>query len=173
MSSGISATNVSFSQLGKSSEFLNLILGNISSCVLLLDNNMELHAFNDAFKTIFSNKPDEHILHKKCGNAIGCAYAVEEVAECGNTSQCKDCELRASAIYAYANRKAVYKQRLSREFYRTNNVKELKHLLYSIRPFYFGQDYYIIVIIEDITMFVKQSEVVEHQKNMINTLCNS
>ena len=173
MKTEISSTNVSFDFLANSNEFISLILNNITCCVLLLNKDMELVAFNDSMKTIFSNKEDEHLLYKKCGNAIGCAYTVEEATECGTTSQCKYCELRTSAMYAYLNKKPIFKQRLSRHFYKTNNIKELKHLLFSVRPFYFKNEYYIIVIVEDVSLLVKQSEIIEHQKCMINTLCNS
>lgn len=173
MKQEVSAANVSFEFLSNSSDFMNLILNNITSCVLLLDGEMNLFAFNDALKTIFSNKDNEHLLHVKCGNAIGCAHAVEEQTECGTTSHCQFCELRTAALSAYIHKKAILKQRLTREFYKTNNLKETKHLLFSVRPFYFKNDYYVIVIVEDLSMLVKQSIAIDHQKEMINTLCNS
>ncbi len=71
-------TNISFDILGGSSKFLNLVLDNITCCILLLNDKMELQAYNDSLKTIFSNKKDEHILYQRCGEAIGCAYQVEE-----------------------------------------------------------------------------------------------
>ena len=52
MNSDISLTNTSFNYLSNSSEFLNIVLSNISSCVLLLNEHMELQAYNDALKTI-------------------------------------------------------------------------------------------------------------------------
>jgi sigma-B regulation protein RsbU (phosphoserine phosphatase) len=134
---------------------------------------MNLYAFNDAIKTIFTNKENEHLLHKKCGNAIGCAYAVEEQVDCGLTSMCKYCELRVSALTAYTTKKPVLKQRLSREFFKTSNLKEMKHLLFSARPFNFNNDYYVMVIVEDVSLLVKQCVVIDHQKEMINTLCNT
>ncbi len=59
---------------------------------------MELQAFNDSLKTIFLNKKDEDVLYKKCGEAIGCAYQVEEATQCGKTSNCCKCDLRLSAL---------------------------------------------------------------------------
>lgn len=146
-----SIANTSFNFLKGSSDFLNIIINNISSCVLLLDNNMMLHAYNDALQTIFTRKENEHILYHKCGNVIGCAYAVEEQKECGTTTMCQYCSLRESALLSYTEGKNIYKERLDREFYKTNFQKVMKHLQFSSRVFYFKKERYIILIIEDIT----------------------
>jgi hypothetical protein len=148
-----SNNNSSFDYLSHSGEFLNFVLEHINSCVILLNAAMELQAFNNALKTIFSNKPDEHILYKKCGNVIGCAFAVEEEAECGSTSQCQFCLLRQKAIISYANNECFYKEKFSREFYKTNTEKVMKHLQFSTRSFQFEKDKYTVMIIEDISKF--------------------
>lgn len=158
MTEKVALTNVSFEFLYHSSEFLRTLLNNISSCVLLLDRNMELQAFNEPMRTIFSNKSEEHLLYKKCGNAIGCAYQVESELDCGETHMCSYCKLRESALKSYMEKRPVYKQRLTREFYTTESVKELKHLQFSTRPFYFQNDAYIMVLVDDVTPFVKMKE---------------
>lgn len=167
MDNQISSENTSFSYLKGSSDFLNIIMNNINSCVLLLDNNMRLQAFNDSMKTIFSNHENEHLLYKKCGNAIGCAYAVEEERECGNTTHCCDCDLRKNAMISYSEKKAIYKQRIDREFYRTDFQKVLKHLQYSTRHFVFEKDNYIILIVEDITQLVDQQIIIDLQQEKL------
>lgn len=151
MSKSLSLNNVSFEFLRASSNFLNLIINDISSCILVLDQNMLLKAFNNPLKTIFSNKPDEHLMYHRCGEAIGCAHTVEEMKDCGSTSKCSSCDLRVSAMLSYVNSSNVYKGHITREFYKTNNQKELKHLQYSTRSFYYEQEKYIILIIDDIT----------------------
>lgn len=144
-------TNKSFDIIKGSSGFLDIIMQEIPSCVLLLDSEMMLFAYNDALKTIFSNKPEEYILYKKCGNVIGCAYAVEEEKECGTTSMCKFCSLRESALTSYSSSMNIYKQRLDREFYTTGLNKEMKHLEFSSRVFQYDRERYVVLIINDIT----------------------
>jgi sigma-B regulation protein RsbU (phosphoserine phosphatase) len=151
MSSPISNTNISFQFLHSSHEFLNTIINEISSCILLLDKDMKLQAFNDPLKTIFSNKPDEHLLYKRCGEVIGCAYTVEEMKDCGSTSKCSTCELRENSMLSYLNNSNLYKGKIIREFYKTNSHKALKFLQYSVRSFNFDKERYIILIIDDIT----------------------
>jgi hypothetical protein len=155
MKSNLSLTNVSFDYLSNSNEFLNLIIHYISSCVLLLNREMMLKAYNEPLRTIFSNKPHEDIMYRKCGNVIGCAYAVEEEKECGSTSQCKTCSLRVSAMKSYSDGVFIYKEKISREFYTTDHKKVMKHLEFSTRVFEFEQERYVILIIDDITPLVK------------------
>lgn len=155
----ISSTNITFDFLHNSKEFLNIILNKISNCVLLLNKNMELYAFNDPIKTLFLNKKDEDLLYVRCGEAIGCAHTVEEMKKCGETDKCSDCELRVTALESYLNHKPVYRKKLSREFYKIDHNKELKHLQFSVLPFYFKQEYYIVVIVEEITELINLREL--------------
>jgi nitrogen fixation/metabolism regulation signal transduction histidine kinase len=155
MNSDLSLTNVSFGFLRNSSDFLNIILNNINSCVLLLDKQIRLRAFNDALKTIFSNKKDEDLQYMRCGEAIGCAYQIEEQKDCGKTSKCCDCELRIAAISSYMDNEIIYKDHITRPFFNYSKKKVDKHLQFSTRLFPFENEKYIIMIIEDITKFIE------------------
>lgn len=153
MKSYLAMTNESFSFLKNSSEFLNLILNNINSCVLLLDKQVRLVAFNDVLKTIFSNKKDEDLLYVKCGEAIGCAFQIEEAKDCGTTSKCCDCELRISALTSYVDDVVIYKDNIKKQFFDYQNKKIDKHLQFSTRLFKYHDEKYVILIIEDITKY--------------------
>ncbi len=74
MKNEMSCTNVSFEFLRRSAGFLNCILNNITSCVMLLDKEMYIKAYNDPLKSIFSSRANEDLLYIRCGEAIGCAY---------------------------------------------------------------------------------------------------
>jgi sigma-B regulation protein RsbU (phosphoserine phosphatase) len=146
-------TNESFGFLSQSSEFLNLILNNINSCVLLLDKDVKLRAFNDAMRTIFSNRKDEDLLFVPCGEAIGCAYHIDEQKHCGETSRCNSCELRIAALTSYMDNVPVYKDHIVKPFFTHDNKKVDKHLQFSTRLFHFQKEKYIIMIIEDISNY--------------------
>lgn len=166
MRNKISLTNVSFNFLKGSSEFLNLVLNNISSCILLLDKKMELQAFNDVLTTIFSNRKGEDLLFVRCGEAIGCAYNVEEMKDCGKTSNCHSCPLRESVLISYYKDKPVYKELISREFYMHDGEKVLKRLQFSTRSFKFQEDKYIILCIDDITELVETKNKLKKLKRI-------
>ncbi len=155
MQESIANTNVSFEMLHGSGDFLNIVLNNITSCVLLLNKDMKLHAFNDSLRTIFSNRKDEDLRFIKCGEAIGCAYQIEEHLECGNTSKCCSCELRIAALHSYTKNVAIYKEHITKPFFNYEGIKEDKHLQFSTRLFPFKKEKYIIMIIEDISKYVE------------------
>lgn len=166
----ISMTNVSFEYLRKSPNFLNLILNNISSCVLLLDKKLELQAFNESMRSIFSARKDEDLLYVRCGEAIGCAYQVDEMKDCGATSHCAHCELRESALISYSENKSIYKQKVSREFYMHDGKKVMKHLQFSTRCFDFEKDKYIILIIDDVTELVDTQNALKEKEQRLKEL---
>ncbi|QIA09556.1 hypothetical protein [Draconibacterium halophilum] len=163
MQSKKTMANHSFDMLTESSEFMNLVLDNITNCVLLLDKDMRLQAFNKALKTIFSNKADEDLLYMRCGEAIGCAYQIEEAKDCGKTSKCCTCELRLAAFDSYLNNSIIYKKHIRRPFFTQNGEREMKDLQFSTRQFYFRKEKYIILIIDDITGKVPPSNVPEEK----------
>jgi hypothetical protein len=136
MKNDLCFTNVSFNFLSGSSEFVNLIMNNISSCILLLDKDVRLTAY------------------KKCGEAIGCAYQIEEQKSCGDTSQCNNCELRVAALASYLNDESIFKDHIVKPFFDYNNKKVDKHIQFSTRVFNFNGDKYVIMIIDDISRFV-------------------
>lgn len=153
MTKNVSLTNESFNFLHGNSDFLNLVLNNINSCILLLDKDLNLHAFNDALNNIFSNKKDENLQYRKCGEAIGCAYQIEEQKECGKTSHCNTCDLKIAVLTSYMNDEVIYKEHVIKPFLNYENEKEDKHLQFSTRMFVHNREKYVIMIVEDITKF--------------------
>ncbi|NPD45640.1 MULTISPECIES: hypothetical protein [unclassified Lentimicrobium] len=151
MKSEIASTNETFQFLSGSSEFLNIILNNINSCVLLLNDKMELQAFNDSLKTIFSRNKNEDLRYKRCGEAIGCAFHIEEGKDCGETTQCCNCELRVAALQSYVNDEVIYNDRITKPFLTFDNERVEKQLQFSTRLFLFRDEKYIIMLVEDIT----------------------
>ena len=139
------------------------IMNNIDCCVLILDKDVRLRAFNDALKTIFSNRKDEDLLYVRCGEAIGCAFQIEEQKECGHTTKCKFCELRVAALTSLAKNETVYQQRITKPFMDYDNVKVDKHLQFSTRQFHFDNEKYIILIIKDVTSFVEKEAEYERK----------
>lgn len=151
MNNDLTHTNERFSVLSNSSDFLNIILNNISSCVMLLDNKLRLRAFNDPLTTIFSNKKNQELLYRKCGEVLGCAYQIEEDSPCGSTSKCNNCEIRISALLSYVENKPVYNENLIKSFVDFDGNREDKHLQFSTRLFKYRDENYIVAIIDDIT----------------------
>ncbi len=162
-----------FEDLKLSSPFLELLLNNISSCILMLDKEMKLQAFNDPLKTIFTNNSSKQVMYKRYGEVIGCAFLVEEVKDCGKTEHCNYCILRLSALQAYASHKSIYNQKLFRDFYTSNNTKETKCLKFSVKPIYYENDYYLILIIDDVSKIAETKSAIEVQQKYIKQLTHN
>lgn len=167
MASKFTSASTYFEELAKSSDFLNFLLNNISTAVLILNQDLELQAFNDPLKTIFSGKKDEHLLYVRCGEALGCAYQVEEQTLCGESSHCKSCRLRIDSIEAYASKEPIFKKRLIRDFYKLDGTKEIRQLIYSIKPVYFDNYYYLLVLIDDATHFLNKQDEMRKNSNFM------
>lgn len=163
-------TNISFDFLKHSPEFLKALVDNLNTCILILNKNMELQAFNNPIRTIFGRNQSLESLMKKCGDVIGCSYAVDEETECGTTSHCKYCDLRLNALECYASKSFVSKKLLSRDFYDSNGTKRLKYLQYDITTFEFENERYIIVLITDVTDLHNSLNIINEQKKEIQDL---
>jgi len=135
--------------LHESNEFLNILLANINSAVLVVDENLQIHQFNDFFVELFDSSLDTFV-EKSFGQVSGCVNAVVENKPCGQTSQCKNCILRQSLIHTLLDKVPADKTTLDRIFYINGEAKQ-KHLEFSTRPInYLGQKL-ILVIIYDVT----------------------
>lgn len=145
----ISNTNQSFDILKGSSKFLNLVLDNINCCIMLLDQQMNLRAFNNPLTTLFPNKKDSNLLYRKCGEVIGCAKQIEEKMQCGTTPFCNDCELRIAALISYSENTPI-KKNITKEFYDSTGNKFIKQFTFSTRLFKFEKETYIVMIISEI-----------------------
>lgn len=156
--SDIAASNNTFDFLKGSPGFLNILLNNINSCILLLNKENKLTAFNDNLKTIFSNKKDEELFYQRCGEAIGCAYQIEQQTECGSTSMCSDCELRNALMHTLSSGESIYKDEVVRPFFNTEGIKIFKHLQFSTHAFPYQKDKYAIMLIEDISKFYRPAD---------------
>lgn len=151
MNENLTSAYTRFVDLKSSSQFLDFLLNNISSCVLMLNKEMKLQAFNDPFKTLFENSNSGKVLYERCGEVIGCAFTVDEEKNCGETSHCDQCILRLTALKAFSSHKNIYNQILEREFYLTKGKKERRKFRFSAKPLYHETNYYLIVILDDIT----------------------
>ena len=112
---GISIMWTELRNLKESNEFLNLLLDNINSAVLIADENLRIHQFNKSFLDLF-DRATETVLEASFGDTVGCVNAILENKACGATSQCSQCVLRSSLIHNLIDRAPVDNQPLNRVF---------------------------------------------------------
>ncbi len=152
--------------LKESNEFLNLLLDNINSAVLIADENLQVHQFNNSFLNLFDSAA-EAIAETSFGEAIGCVNAIIENKTCGATSQCSHCILRSSLIYNLIDRAPVDNQPLNRVFYIKGNPVE-KHFQFSTRPITFQGRKMFLIIIYDVTDIELQKIELQRKQTLID-----
>jgi len=152
--------------LRESNDFLNLLLDNINSAVLVSDENLQIHQFNDAFLNLFDSAQKSET-DRSFGRVTGCVNSVRENKRCGETSQCGTCILRRSLIKTLTENAPVDRVRLERVFYIDGEPTQ-KYLEFSARPIDFQGRKMILVIIYDITDIERQKLEMERKQNQLD-----
>jgi len=135
--------------LKESNEFLNALLDNLIPAVFIVDKDIRIHSFNNSFKALF-HKPEDRILGELFGNALGCAFVMDEAKDCGCTSNCDNCLLRNTLIQVFNLKIPAYKKRLTRKFY-INDQEIVKYFIYTAKYVYFNNEEMVLIIVDDIT----------------------
>lgn len=148
--------------LKESNELLNLVMDRMTAALFLTDEEVKLQEFNNSLKKLFCRAEDE-LINQLCGNALGCAFAVEEGNQCGETSHCPNCELRKAIEKALVEDVPTFKAKLRRNFY-INGKSIPKHFIFSAQRVSFNTKTMVLVVIDDITEIEMQRlELVEKQ----------
>jgi len=152
--------------LKESNEFLNLLLDNINSAVLIADENLRIHQFNKSFLDLF-DKATESVLEATFGETVGCVNAIIENKACGATSQCSQCILRSSLVHNLIDRAPVNNQPLNRLFYINGEPVE-KYFQFSTRPITFQGSKMFLIIIYDVTDIELQKIELQRKQKRID-----
>lgn len=155
--------------LRESTEFLNLLVDNVTSAVFLVDEEVRLRQFNNAFEKLFS-KDHASLMSNFCGNALGCAFSVDEGVDCGCASHCSKCTLRKSILKAFTEKVPTYKARLDRVFYIGDEPVQKRFIYSSLHVIYKGSPV-IMVIVDDFTELENQRlELLQKQMRLDDDL---
>ena len=152
--------------LKESNEFLNLLLDNINSAVLIADENLQIHQFNDSFLNLFDSAA-ESVLEATFGETAGCVNAVVENKSCGQTSHCAQCILKRSLIQTLTDRVPVDNQPLNRVFYINGEPVE-KHLQFSTRTIMYQGEKMFLIIIYDVTDIETQKIELQNKQTQLD-----
>jgi sigma-B regulation protein RsbU (phosphoserine phosphatase) len=155
-----------FDDLRESNEFLNILLDNMNSAVLIADENLQIHRFNDNFLQLF-RRSEDGVLIKRFGGATGCIYSVEESKACGETSECESCILRRSALTTLVEKIPVDKVKLERVFY-IDGVPTTKFLEVSTRHVHFQGKKMILILMYDVTDIEQKKIELQKKQHQID-----
>lgn len=153
-------------KLKESNEFLNLVLENINSAILIADENMRIHQFNNSFLSLFDSAADR-VVESSFGQIAGCVNAVKENKSCGDTSGCRFCILRKALLQTLVEDCPVDRKPMERIFY-IKGRPVLKNLEVTSRLIEFHGQKMILVIIYDVSLIEEQKRKLEKQQQQIN-----
>jgi phosphoserine phosphatase RsbU/P len=157
---------IALDNLKESNEFLNLILENINSAILIADENMQIHQFNKSFLSLFDRAADR-VFESSFGQLSGCVNAVQENKSCGGTSKCQFCVLRKTLLQTLVEDYPVDHKSMESVFY-IKGSPVLKNLEVTSRLIQFHGQIMILVIIYDVSQIEEQKRKLEKQQQQIN-----
>jgi sigma-B regulation protein RsbU (phosphoserine phosphatase) len=152
--------------LKESNEFLNLLLDNMDSAVLVADENFRIFQVNNSFLELFDNAA-ETVVDKKFGTVSGCVYTIMENLTCGETSACKNCALRQSVMRTLLEKVPTDRAEFNRSFYINNRLVE-KYMRFSTRFLKFHGRKMILVLIYDVTALEFQKRELQKKQAQID-----
>jgi len=142
--------------------FLNLLLDNINSAVLLADKHLNIYRANRSFLSQFGD-PEKTIAGGPFGKATGCIHSVEERVACGETSWCEDCAIRGAVSRTLFRKEATDRLRVQKAFHIQGHTR-MKIFEITTRPLTFQGRPMALAIFYDITDIEMQRVELE-QKN--------
>ncbi|MBF0528546.1 MAG: SpoIIE family protein phosphatase [Deltaproteobacteria bacterium] len=153
---------ISLNDLRESNDFLNILFEKIPALVMLMDQDMQIQEVNDAYQILFGKTRDE-ALGRRCGNALGCIFAVTERKLCGDTSHCNYCSLRRSAQDAFLQHVPTDRKKLSHTFI-VDSVPTTRFFEYSTRYISFKGREMILLILYDVTVLeIQKADLITKQ----------
>lgn len=143
--------------------FTEFLFNNLTSAIFLVDGAFRIQKINNTYKELFGTD-EKQTINSLCGNALGCAYAIDQKVECGNTTECSNCILRNCLSNSFSDKESIQTAYVSRPFY-INETMNLKHFQLKIHHVEYQGKAMAIVAIHDITEL-------EEQKKTILSLAN-
>jgi sigma-B regulation protein RsbU (phosphoserine phosphatase) len=135
--------------LNEANNFLNLLLDNINSAVLIADEDLHIFRFNKSFLNFFEES-EQKIAGESLGRAMGCIHTLDDNKPCGETSYCESCLIRQSLIKTMLEKIPVDKKRLEKIFY-IDGKPQKKILEISTRYISYNKRKMVLIIFYDVT----------------------
>ena len=157
---------IDLKDLKESNEFLNLILENMGSAVLVADESFQIHEFNGSFVSLFDSAATAPA-NKTFGEISGCVNAVRENKACGETSQCGACVLRHSLIQTIIADTPVDQKPLNRIFFVKGKAVQ-KYMRFTTRRILYKGRTMILVIIYDVSDIEMQKIELQRKQRLID-----
>lgn len=155
---------VELEALKESKEFLNSVIDHVNALIFVVDQNLKIKRFNDAFQ-MYAYGKDQRIYEEYFGNVISCENVVVQQQDCTTTERCDMCIFRQSMVEALKGK--TVKNKASRMLYRDG--KEVKrHFQFTAKPIEYLGEGMGLLIIDDVTELEEQKQKLKQLNEIKN-----
>jgi len=135
-------------ELFNSNDFLKNLFESLPCGVLIVDRERRVHAINNTIERTFGLHNSE-VINKRGGEVLSCVHAHTADKGCGYSEECKECQIRKTALEAVSGRK-IERNRVRAQL-NINGIETNLDFLVSAAPLDHDGERLAIVILEDIT----------------------
>ncbi len=153
-------------ELLESSEFLQVVLQNITSAVLILDKDLRIYHINNVAGLLFGQSTQD-MVGRLFGNAVCCLTALKNGTACGASPACAACSIRNTIQSVISRRRPVVKMKYTQDIL-VGGERERKILQYSAKYIRFAGEVFVIIIMDDITEADRQRSELERLNAELN-----
>jgi sigma-B regulation protein RsbU (phosphoserine phosphatase) len=156
----------SLDELKESSDFLCALLENINSAVLIVDEELCIYQFNNAFLSLFGATHEGAQL-AAFGQAAGCVNTILEKKDCGKTRECPQCVFRGAIREVLEEDKPI-KSKIVKHTFMIEGVKTVKYLEISARPLEYHHRRMTLVVVYDVTELVEKKRQLRRKQEILD-----
>lgn len=133
--------------------------------LLVIDKNENIVLANKASERLFCRKIED-LVHKRCGDFIGCVHPDLERNPCGSTSFCDQCRLYKGLKFVLNGGANLYDQEVETQLIIPDGYKTY-WLRFSIEPLMLNGEKHVIMALIDITRRKKIERELSEEKQKL------
>lgn len=132
------------------------ILDAIPSPILVVDDDVQIIAFNQAASELVGQEP-ETVIRRRAGEVLHCLHATEVSAGCGRAESCQACPVRNAVSESFQGR-GVVRKRARMELVKGDSTIQI-YLLVTTAPLTYKDQALVILILEDISELMELKRI--------------
>ena len=156
-----------WNEINENNGFLNILLDNINSAILVVDKDSKIRNINRTCEQLMGKGFDD-IFGETLGDAISCLTLKDNGKRCGESTECERCRIRQAVELTFKESNGLVRQQMEKEVF-LGEIRIVKYLLLSTKYLRYRDEGLVLVIIEDVTeleMQKRKLEEINRQKNL-------
>ncbi len=135
--------------------------------LLVVDFDVRIFHMNAAASRLIDGGRNV-VLRRRSGEVLHCIHSQEAPGGCGHAPACRDCVIRNS-VHEASLGKQVFRKSAKMNLSGPNGTSEV-HLQITASPLLYGNDNYVLLVIEDITDLKRTEEALQASENTLRNI---